>query len=107
MAKLTAMKRQTGENGEESSLTTNTSLARIHDPQISEDSTELDTIMQFQGANTQIEQYSEDASKTPAAATDFQRPYGKIRWGLVTLGFCLGAFLYGESLTRTPRNPRL
>jgi hypothetical protein len=35
-----------------------------------------------------------DASNSPGSV-DFKRSFGNIRWGLIAVGLCLGAFLYG------------
>ena len=100
MAETPDTKRVSFDKGEETGSTRNTSphlVAGRDETQAPESS--IDLAKEEKGENNSPSGNPEngDTSNSPGSA-DFKRPFGNVRWGLITLGFCLGAFLYGMSL---------
>ena len=94
MAGLPSIKRYSFDNSKDATSAGNppcTILAGTDD----QHSIELENKTHGQDARILTNRMS-DATSKPTVAPGSKRSFRKLRWGLITLGFCLGAFLYGK-----------
>jgi hypothetical protein len=94
-------KRTSFDKDGETTSTANTSLHGVagkDDAQAPGSSMDLAREEKGEKASPSENQENVNTSNFPGSA-DFRRPFGNFRWALITLGFCLGAFLYGTYST--------